>query len=115
VYSSAFSNRKHSATVRGSGSLTLVITGGFAVADDQRKTPITVNIDQLLAEPVAIKVTRDGAAPLNFVPGVPIPVDFKVQAKLKDKPKGTRPVGYLRFRERNSHDTVLRVPIEIGG
>jgi hypothetical protein len=69
----------------------------------------------MFAEPIAIKVTRDGSSSLNFVPGVPIPLDFKVQEELKDKPKGTQPVGYLRFRERNSHDTVLRVPIEISG
>jgi len=51
IYSSAFDNRIHEATVRGSGSLTLVITGGFAVSDDERETPITVDIDQLLAGP----------------------------------------------------------------
>jgi len=60
-------------------------------------------------------VTRDGASALNFVPGVPIPLEFKVQERLKDPPEGRRPVGYLRFRERHSGDTVLRVPIDIGG
>jgi subtilisin family serine protease len=115
VYSSAFSNRELEATVRASGSLTLVITGGFAVADDKRETPITVDIDHLLAEPVAIEVGRNGQSPVNFVPGVPIPLDVKVQKSLNDKPKGTHPVGYLRFRERYSHDEVLRVPIEIEG
>ena len=115
IYSSAFDNREHEATVRSAGSLTLVITGGFAVADDKRETPITVDIDHLLAEPMVIKVGRNGQSPVNFVPGVPIPLDLKVQAELKDKPKGTNPVGYLRLRERYSHDEVLRVPIEIDG
>lgn len=115
LYSSAFDNREHRAVVRGSGTLKLVISGGFAVSDDQRETLITVDLDQLLAEPIAIKITRDGASALNFVPGVPIPLEFKLQARLEDQPKGLRPVGYLRFRERNSHDTVLRVPLDIGG
>jgi hypothetical protein len=121
IFFDAFSNRELRATVRkpggGETTLKLVITGGFAVADDQRKTPITVRIDQLLAEPVAIKVTRDGggSSVINFVPGVPIPLQFKLAERPKDEPEGLRPVGYLRFRERHSHDTVLRVPIEIGG
>ncbi len=115
IYSSAFDNREHKAVVHAGGSLTLVITGGFAVADDQRETPITVDIDQLLADPVSLKVGRNGRSPINFVPNVPIPLDFKVQEALEDKPNGLRPVGYLRFRERNSHDEVLRVPLDIGG
>jgi tripeptidyl-peptidase-2 len=115
VYSSAFNNRIHEATVRGSGALTLAITGGFAVADDQRETPITVDIDRLLADPIGIKVGRDGESTINFVPGVPIPLEWKVQQPLEDKPKGERPVGYLRFRERSSNDTVLRVPVDIEG
>jgi tripeptidyl-peptidase-2 len=115
IYSSAFDNRIHEGTARGSGSLTLVITGGFAVSDDQRETPITVDIDQLLANAVAIDVSRDEASTLNFVPGVPIPLEFEVQERLKDPPEGRRPVGYLRFRECHSGDVMLRVPIDIGG
>ncbi|MFQ5806998.1 MAG: S8 family serine peptidase [Phycisphaerae bacterium] len=119
IFFDAFSNRELSATVRKPGgdsaTLTMVITGGFAVADDQRETPITVEIDQLLAEPIPIKVGRNGASAINFVPGVPIPLEFELQERLKDQPQERRPVGYLRFRERASHDTVLRVPIDIGG
>jgi hypothetical protein len=114
IYSSAFDNHEHRATVRGSGTLKLIITGGFAVSDDKRKTAIDVKIDQLLVEPIPIKVTRNGASALNFVPGVPIPLEFKLQQRLKDQPEGLRPIGYLRFRERSSHDSVLRVPIDIG-
>ncbi|MBU0637916.1 MAG: S8 family serine peptidase [Planctomycetes bacterium] len=115
IYTGAFSNRKLTTTVRGSGTLELVITGGFAIADDKRETPIDVKIDKLLASPIPIKVSRDGSTTVNFVPGVPITVDFKCQKRLKDPPKGLRPVGYLRFRARTSHDTALRVPLDIGG
>ena len=115
IYSSAFDNREHKATVHASGNLTVVITGGFAVADDTRKTPITVNIDQLFAAPVGIKVGQDGQSTVNFVPGTPIKLDYKLQKALKDQPKGLHPVGYLRFRERGTHDAVLTVPVDMGG
>jgi hypothetical protein len=119
IYTDAFSNRELRGTVRkpGGGSVTLkmIITGGFAVSDDQRKTSIMVDIDRLLAEPVPIALTRDGESSLNFVPDVPIPLEFKLQKRLDDTPAGQDPVGYLRLREQNSHDTVLRVPIDIGG
>jgi len=117
VYSDAFSSRKLSGTFRkpgaGTVALKLVITAGFAVSDDQRKTPITVDIDALLAAPVAVQVTRDGESTLNLVPGVPIPLEYKVQERLPDAPAGTQPVGFLRLRERDSNTEVLRVPIEI--
>ena len=94
---------------------TLIIRGGFAVADEERKTPITVCFDQLLAEPLAIDVTRGGSSNIMFVPGVPMPVDFAVDSVLPAEPKGTHPVGYVRFRDRETGKTALRVPVEIGG
>ena len=112
IYSSGFDNRMHEATVRASGSVTLVITGGFAFSDDQRDVPITVKIDHMLRSPVAIEVSRDGNSTLNCVPSMPIPLDWKVKKAL-DTPKGLRPVGYLRFRERSSDDEVLRVPVDV--
>ncbi len=115
VYSSAFEYHIHDATVSASGSLKLVITGGFAVSDDQRKTPITVDIDHLLASPLAVKVTQNGESTINFVPNTPIKLHYKAKGSLKNKPKGTHPVGYLRFREKYSDDEVLRVPIGADG
>lgn len=115
IYSSAFDNRMHDATVRASGTVTLAITGGFAVSDDERETPIVVDIDRMLKDPVAIKVSRNGEGEMNLVPGMPIPLEFKLQERLKDAPKKEWPVGYLRFREQHSNDEVLRVPIEIDG
>ena len=112
VSTGGFSSRIYETTVRAPGSYTLEITGGFTWADDKRDTPITVDIDYLLADPIDIKVGRNGSSPVNFVPGVAIPIDFKVQDKV-ETPKGKKPVGYLRFRERGSHDEVLRVPVVI--
>ena len=111
IYSSAFEYHRHDATISATGSLKLVITGGFAVSDDQRKTPITVDIDRLLASPVPVKVTQDGNSTINFVPDFPVTLKYKATRALKHKPKGTHPVGYLRFRERYSNDEILRVPI----
>ncbi len=111
VYTSAFEYHRHDATFSASGNLKLVITGGFAVSDDQRKTPITVDIDYLLASPVGVKVTQDGASTISFVPDFPVSLTYKATRALKNKPKGTHPVGYLRLRERYSDDEVLRVPI----
>lgn len=113
VSTGAFSNRIYETTVGKAGSYTLEITGGFAWADDKRETPITVDIDYLLADPIAIKVGRNGESPVNFVPGVAIPIEFRLQAK-PEAPKGKKPIGYLRFRERGSQDEALRVPVEIG-
>ncbi|HUT94526.1 MAG TPA: S8 family serine peptidase [Thermoguttaceae bacterium] len=113
----AFSNRTVKTTVDtgGAKSVKVIIRGGFAVADDERETPIDVKIDRLLAEPIAIKVTRGESSNVDFVPGVPIQLDFAMTEKLPEAPDGTRPVGYLRFRERSSDDEALRVPIDIGG
>ena len=82
VFASAFSNNKFSGTVRNptpgeAVTLKLKIHGGFAVSDDERETPITVKIDHLLASPVAIDVSRDGASTINFVPGIPIDLEYE--------------------------------------
>ena len=119
IYSSAFSNRIKKATVDvpdvgEKTEVKLIIRGGFAVTDDKRETPITVKIDQLLEEPVPLEVTHGEAAEINFVPGVPITLDFALESRLPDTPEGLRPVGYLHIRERSSNDIALRVPIDIG-
>ena len=115
LYSSGFSNRIVEKTVSVKGSLSLEITGGFTWADDKRETPITVDIDKLLTNAMDIKVGRNGSSPVNFVPGLSIPIEFKLSGKQEYKPKGAQPVGYLRFRERHANDEVLRVPLDIGG
>jgi hypothetical protein len=113
----AFSNRTVHVIVQtgGAESLKVIIRGGFAVADDERETPIDVKIDRLLADPMPIKVTRGESSNVDLVPGVPIELDFALADKLPEAPDDTRPVGYLRFRERSSHDEALRVSIDIGG
>jgi subtilisin family serine protease len=116
----AFSDERLRATVSVPGvadgtTVKVIIRAGFAVADDKRETPITVRIDQLLAEGVPVKVTHGGAGNINFVPSVPIELDFALTAALPEAPDGLRPVGYLRFRERSSNDVALRIPIDIGG
>jgi subtilisin family serine protease len=118
-YSSAFGNRIKKATVDlpdvgEQTEVKLIIRGGFAVIDDERETPITVKIDQLLEEPVSIEVTHGEASRINFVPGVPIKLDFALESRPPDTPEGLRPVGYLRIRERSSNDVALQVPIYIG-
>lgn len=117
IHQAAFDVRTYEATVntQGKKSLTVVIHAGFAVADDQRETPITVQIDSLFTSSVGVKVTQHGEGNLDFVPSIPVPIEFSTSAELKDIPDGQRPVGYLRFRERSSNDEVLRVPIDIGG
>lgn len=117
LYKSGFEGRVHEATLNTSGkkSLKLKITAGFAVADDKRETPITVQVDQLLSSAVGVKVTQDDEANFTFVPGVPVELSFEADKKLTEIPGGQRPVGYLRFRERSSDELVLRVPMDIGG
>jgi len=117
LYKSGFDWRTHEATVStgGAKSLKVVINGGFAVADDKRETPIIVDIDQLLAEPVAVKVTQNGESNLNLAPGVPIKLEYAASDRLKDIPEGRRPVGFVRIRERATNDEALRVTIDIGG
>ena len=118
IYSSAFSNRRHRATVRvpvsgESTEVKLIIQGGFAVADDKRETPITVRFDQLLAEPVSVSVTHGESSRIDFVPGVPLRLNFKLDTAPLAAPEGLLPVGYLEFKERHSGDAALRVPMEI--
>jgi subtilisin family serine protease len=117
VYKSAFEGRIHEATfgTDGKKSLELQIVAGFATADDKRETPITVKIDQLFANPITIKVSQEGETNVMFVPSVPIKLGYATSDKLKDIPEGQRPVGFLRFRERATNDTVLRIPLDIGG
>ena len=117
LHSGAFDGRKYSAVVgtAGNKSVTVVITGGFAVADDQRETPITVKIDSLFASPVPVSVKYDGNSNFNFIPSVPMTLEYSTRSKLEDIPGSQRPVGYLSFRERSSGDEVLYVPLDIGG
>lgn len=117
LYKSGFEGRILEATFStdDKDSLEVLINGGFAIADDKRETPITVQIDQLFADPVAVKVAQDGESNIAFVPSLPVKLEYSVDEKIKDIPSGQRPVGFLRFRERASNDTLLRVPIDIGG
>ncbi|MCP4246563.1 MAG: S8 family serine peptidase [bacterium] len=109
-----FSNRifRGSIGVAGHDSVKVIIRGGFAYPDDKRETPITVKIDRLLAEPVSVKVTHGDSAQINFVPGVPLVVEYAAASRLPDAPADTAPVGYLRFRQRSTGDVALRVAIE---
>ena len=91
----------------------LIIQGGFAVADDKRETPIIVRFDQLLAEPVSVSVQHGESSAIDFVPGVPIRLNFELDTAPLATPEGLLPVGYLEFKERHSDDVALRVPIEI--
>jgi hypothetical protein len=118
VFSDGFSTRTFRETVEHpqpgeTVTLKVVIRGGFAVADDKRETPLTVKLDQLLADPLALKVTRDKSAEVDLIPGVPIKLEYALDGTLPAAPKGTRPVGYLRLRERNSKDEALRVVVDI--
>jgi len=118
ILQSAFDNNTFSATVRhpepgAEAKLTVKIRAGFAIADDERKTPIAVNLDYLLAEPVALSVERGDTSTIDFVPGVPMKVSFAAEGKLPKAPDKTEPVGYLRFRERGSNEEALRVAVEI--
>ncbi|MEW6250670.1 MAG: S8 family serine peptidase, partial [Planctomycetota bacterium] len=62
VHKDAFETRIYEGTFDTGGrkSLTLVIVAGFATVDEKREVPITVQIDQLLASPVNVKVTQNG-------------------------------------------------------
>jgi hypothetical protein len=117
VFKDAFSWRELEATVdtQGKKSLTVLVHAGFATADDAREVPVRVQIDQLLSSPTSIKVSQDGESNLTFYPGVPLSLEYSTSAKLENIPPDYSPVGFLRFRERSSNDTVLRVPVEIGG
>jgi tripeptidyl-peptidase-2 len=115
---SGFDNNDFAATVKhpapgSAAKLTVKIRAGFAVHDDKRKTPITVNLDHLLADPVPLKVTWGDSSRVDFVPGVPIKLEFKAERGLPKAPSGTQPVGYLHAKERSSGQAALRVPIEL--
>lgn len=110
IWSSAMGNHYLEESFRASGSLTLEITGGFAVADFERKTPITVLIDHMLADPVSVGVTGD----TTFIPSVPTKLSYRAAGGL-DAPSGTHPVGYLRFKTEHGGVAALEVPLEIGG
>ncbi|MFQ5491839.1 MAG: S8 family serine peptidase, partial [Phycisphaerae bacterium] len=116
VFSDAFSNRslKGQVQVEPGSKIKVRIIGGFAVADDERETPITVKIDQLLAEPIDIEVTQGDASNLRLYPSVPVRMEYSLDGDMPAVPEGQRPVGYLRFRERARNDVALRVPIDIG-
>jgi len=116
IHSGAFSNRFYTATVRspgGSPTLTVKIRAGFAVEDFERKTPIIVNIDRMLANPVSIGVTRDGSSKIDFVPGVPIKLAIASSGDVPEAPDGTVPTGFVRFRERSSRNTALKIQVDI--
>jgi len=118
VLSDAFSNRRFRGTVSvppngDTKTVKLIINGGFAVADDKRETPITVRFDQLLAMPVPITVKYGDASQIDFIPGVPIGVDFALDSAPPATPEDLLPVGMIEFKERHSGDTALKVPIEI--
>jgi tripeptidyl-peptidase-2 len=118
VSSGAFDNRFYETTVsvpspKKGTTVTLHIRAGFAVADDQRETPITVMMDQLLARPIPIKVTQDDAAVTRLIPSVPMELEFALGDAPPDTPEGLEPVGYLTFKERGTDQEVLRVPIDI--
>ncbi len=120
IYDSAFSDMHFKATVDHPNpgetvTLSVKIRAGFAIADDKRETPIEVNIDHLLAEAVSLDVTAGDASSIDFVPAVPLKIEFEAEAELPKAPDGTAPVGYLRFRERSSHEEALRVPIHLEG
>ena len=95
-------------------SLTLRIDAAFAWRDKEHKTPIEIRIDHLYKEPIDIAVTQHGESDVAFVPGIPTELKFKLDAAPPTVPNGMHSVGYLRFRERHTNDTMLEVPIEIG-
>jgi tripeptidyl-peptidase-2 len=116
IYTGAFDSRILDAVVntKGEKSPKVVITAGFAVIEEKRKTPITVDIDQLLKDPVPVTVKLGEDSNITFVPAVPMLLEYAAKERLKDVPKGLRPVGFLRFRERSSNEEALRVVIDVG-
>lgn len=94
-------------------TLTLKIRAGFAVEDDDRKTPITVTVGHLLAEPIDVSVEYGEQPVREFVPGVPAKLSFACDEAPPATPKGMSPVGYLEFRERGSDETMLKLPVVI--
>jgi hypothetical protein len=72
-----------------------------------------VRIDRLLTEPIPIEVKQGDSSRIDFVPAVPIRLDYALNAKPPVLEENLAPVGYLRIQEGSSHETALRVPIEI--
>ncbi len=116
ILDNAFNDNLFSATVskpKSGGDLKLKIVGAFAVSDDQRKTPITVKIDHLLADPVGLEVTRGKSTNIDFVPHVPIEVEYELDGSLPKAPDGAHPVGFIHFTERSSHDSALKIEVDM--
>jgi hypothetical protein len=95
------------------GSLKVRIVGGFAVSDDQRKTDISVKLDHLLYEPLGLEVTRGGSTYIDFAPNVPIEMEYELGSELPKAPKGTHPVGFIQFKERNSNLSALKIEVDM--
>jgi subtilisin family serine protease len=116
ILDNAFSDNLFSATVskpESGGTLKLKIVAAFAVSDDQRKTPITVKIDHMLAEPMGLEVTRGDSTQIDFVPHVPIEVEYELDGALPKAPKDTHPVGYIHFTERSSNHSALMIEVDM--
>lgn len=96
-----------------STSLTLSVRAAFAAKDEDYKSPVTIKIDHLYAEPIEIDVTGPGDE-MAFVPGIPTELSFELAETPPAAPDGMRPVGYIEFAERGSEDVMLCVPIDIG-
>ena len=115
VLQTAMNVESESATARvpAAGTYKLRLSAGFAVADDQRETPVNIKVDQLLASPIDIDVQRGGESAIDLVPGVPIDIQYSLEDRLPAIPDGLHPVGYLTFQERGSGDTALKVELDI--
>jgi hypothetical protein len=96
-----------------STSLTLHVRAAFAAKDEDYKSPMTIKIDRLYAQPIRIEVSGPGDQ-MAFVPGIPTELSFKLVNTPPAAPDGMRPVGNITFRERGSADAMLHVPIDIG-
>lgn len=92
-------------------SLTLRLTASFAVSDDKRETPVHVDIDHLLSNPIEMKIRRGDDSSMQFLPGVPMHLTFSPTGDLPEAPADTKPVGYLRIQERGSDETALHIPL----
>jgi tripeptidyl-peptidase-2 len=113
IFFDAFSNRTLETVVnpRGHKNLKVVVRAGFAVDDDKRETPMTVNIDYLLGNPMDISVEQGGSN-VAFLPATAMKLDYKLRGAKPDAPKGTKPVGFIRVREQSTGDTALLLPLD---
>jgi hypothetical protein len=96
-----------------STSMTLHVRAAFAAKDEDYKSPVTIKIDHLYAQPIGVEVSNTGNE-MAFVPGIPTELSFELADTPPAAPDGMRPVGHITFRERGSEDVMLRVPIDIG-